>query len=560
VSLASTVTLPSSPTSPLSEEHNSQPQQSSIIHSFQNIKSTMSGGKKYSKITDAILIMICKDMFPLNVVENLGFKHLLKTTAPLYKVPSRKTITTLLDNKYEIITTDFKEKLSDVPFFTITTDAWTEVNQTQSFLGITLHFLGNTAMMSGMIGVVPLEERHTALYLSQTLTDTLCDWNIPLEKIIAIVTDNGANIVKASIDTFGKSRHVRCFAHTLNLVPEKSFQNSPEISVILEKVRKIIRWFKNSVIGSDELRKMQMNDGVPEGTTLKLKQDVQTRWNSVFYMIDRFIQLSRYVSQILLDNPSGPDMIVATELNTLKELQLILKPLEIATRELSGEKYVTISKVIPIIHGIHHQIGKVTTQHEAAKHFQKLITTEMKKRFELIENVTQFAIATLLDPRFKKIHFKDFNAVAKAVRLIKNEMAGITVEAQIVEDLSEESAPVEDTDDLWDHHKLLLQQIQPEIQNEDLQSTISNEVSQYLSSSLCFLKQNPFEEWEKLKINFPRLYPIARKYLQISATSVPAERLFSKAGNIMTAKRNRLLGKRLNKLLFLGSLDINEWY
>jgi transketolase len=64
---------------------------------------------------------------------------------------------------------------------------------------------------------------------------------MPLEKIIAIVTDNRANIVKASIDTFGKSRHARCFAYTLNVVPEKSFQNSPEISAILEKIRNIIR-------------------------------------------------------------------------------------------------------------------------------------------------------------------------------------------------------------------------------------------------------------------------------------------------------------------------------
>jgi hypothetical protein len=57
-------------------------------------------------------------------------------------------------------------------------------------------------------------------------------------------------------------------------------------------------------------------------------------------------------------------------------------------------------------------------------------------------------------------------------------MAGITVEAQIVEDLSEESAAVEDTEDLWDHHKLLLQQIQPEIQNEDLQNTNSKLIFQ----------------------------------------------------------------------------------
>jgi len=42
------------------------------------------------------------------------------------------------------------------------------------------------------------------------------------------------------------------------------------------------------------------------------------------------------------------------------------------------------------------------------------------------------------------------------------------------------------------------------------------------------------------------------------ATSVPSERIFSKAGQVMTDIRNRLTGDNLNKLLFLGSLPEND--
>lgn len=42
-------------------------------------------------------------------------------------------------------------------------------------------------------------------------------------------------------------------------------------------------------------------------------------------------------------------------------------------------------------------------------------------------------------------------------------------------------------------------------------------------------------------------------------TSVPSERLFSKAGQVMTDSRNRLTGEHLNKLLFLGSLSESDW-
>ena len=44
---------------------------------------------------------------------------------------------------------------------------------------------------------------------------------------------------------------------------------------------------------------------------------------------------------------------------------------------------------------------------------------------------------------------------------------------------------------------------------------------------------------------------MAKKYLGIVATSVPSERLFSMAGNVVTAKRCALEPENVEKLVFL---------
>ncbi|KAF0760700.1 zinc finger BED domain-containing protein 4-like [Aphis craccivora] len=43
------------------------------------------------------------------------------------------------------------------------------------------------------------------------------------------------------------------------------------------------------------------------------------------------------------------------------------------------------------------------------------------------------------------------------------------------------------------------------------------------------------------------------------ATSVASERLFSKAGNIITDHRSRLNQRRLEKLVFLSSIESKFW-
>jgi hypothetical protein len=84
----------------------------------------------------------------------------------------------------------------------------------------------------------------------------------------------------------GKKRHLHCFAHQLNLVAERAIQSNVEIQCLIKKVKNIVTWFKQSNNVSDQLRKAQ-NKGDPK----KLIQEVSTRWNSTYYMIQRLQSL-----------------------------------------------------------------------------------------------------------------------------------------------------------------------------------------------------------------------------------------------------------------------------
>ena len=58
--------------------------------------------------------------------------------------------------------------------------------------------------------------------------------------------------------------------------------------------------------------------------------------------------------------------------------------------------------------------------------------------------------------------------------------------------------------------------------------------------------------WKTHWASFPLLSKMARKYFSTPGTSVPTERLFSKAGEIISAKRNRLTSEHVNMFLFLN--------
>lgn len=80
--------------------------------------------------------------------------------------------------------------------------------------------------------------------------------------------------------------------------------------------------------------------------------DVATRWNSTFYMIERFIKLKEALKITIVSLTStNITILTETEWCVAEEMCTLLRPLEKATREMSAEHYLTASKIIPVSYG-----------------------------------------------------------------------------------------------------------------------------------------------------------------------------------------------------------------
>ncbi|XP_072375154.1 E3 SUMO-protein ligase ZBED1-like [Diabrotica undecimpunctata] len=537
-----------------SSDNSYQTKQLTIDTSIKRIVSYGEGGSKHSQITNTICYMIAKDCQPFTIVENKGFKKLMKLTSPLYKMPTANTFKKQIEQKYNFVSAAVKRKLELLKAYCLTSDIWTETMQTLSYLGFTIHYVDmeDHELKSMMLGVYELNERHTAEYIAEKLENLCTEWNLKKDYITTIVTDGGPNMVKASEIFVTKKKHLVCFAHTLNLVVERSIQNTQDLKELINKVKQIVTWFKHSVRASDELRTL---------TSYKLIQEVSTRWNSTYYMLERFLNLRGSISNIINKNISAPLMLTALECDYIGEILNLLRPLEAITKEISGDKYPTCSMIIPLINVLNMQMAKIKPQYSISENLKKNILAECQKRFSNAAHNTTMAVSTLLDPRFKKLHFQDAQALAKAIIALKEEYKSISNIVNL--DESDESSDSDHTSEfnLWqDHHKLLKENwIKSKQKTNDADGKLP-EISLYFQTPPTGrIGDNPLHIWKELASSHPNMAQLITKYFCNVGTSVPSERLFSKTGIIINQQRNRLKPKTLNQLLFLQCVEDKYW-
>ena len=127
-------------------------------------------------------------------------------------------------------------------------------------------------------------------------------------------------------------------------------------------------------------------------------------------MFQRILEQHDAITTTLCLQGKSEMCFTPNDLTLLKNALDILRPFELATTEMSGEEYVCISKIIPMA----RSLQLVTVGNKETLPFKNELVAQMQHCFLNLETNSVLAKCTLLDPRLKKLAFRN-NAATRGV-------------------------------------------------------------------------------------------------------------------------------------------------
>ncbi|XP_055830950.1 zinc finger BED domain-containing protein RICESLEEPER 1-like [Solanum dulcamara] len=295
----------------------------------------------------ALVEMLILDELPFRFVEKEGFKNFKKKTQPLFRVPSRRTVTR---DCYQV----FGE-------------------ERQTFI----KYLKETSPR--------VVTSHKGDEMARCISKCLLDWK--LEKIITITVDNASSndvMVKelhkqmvnwGSNMKCGNHLHVRCMAHILNLIVQDGMK---EVGPSIKRVR-------------------QMNS-----TYLML--DTAQHFESAFDYFDlEDGGLSTYLANHVCEDGSVAGVLESDDWQKVRNMVIFLKRFYDLTEKFSGSLYVTSAGHFEDIVELHNHLRECMEDNDPslAKMGEKMKQTFVKYWGAPEKMNKVLLIASILDPRNK---------------------------------------------------------------------------------------------------------------------------------------------------------------
>ncbi|KAL2087596.1 hypothetical protein ACEWY4_016424 [Coilia grayii] len=498
--------------------------------------------------------MVVKDSQPFSVVEDEGFRAFAHKLDPTYVLPTRQALKAMVAEKYAKAKEEAKACVLKATAVSLTADMWTSINM-DAYLAVTCHFLNDSNELKTIVlGVQHFPQAHTAAHLAAAKAAIMEEWGIR-HKVTCLVTDAASNMIAAGREL--NLKHGVCIGHTINLMVKKALDQTRGLQELRNRARKVVNLFRCSTTAKERLVQIQVQLGRP---TLKLIKEVETRWNSTFLMFERMYGEREPLSAAMSSLQTDVTPLTSAEFAVVEECLGVLSPFNEATVELSTEKKVSASKIIPLMKMLDYTIGEQIPQKKTtmAKELAEHLFRQVREKLNQFQIMSIFTLPTLLDPRFKTLGFLSPSKADEAVQRLTSECTYIISShtprppATQPPTAGEDAGPSTSTGNLWRHLDVTVQQSR---QSHNSTADGIVEVQRYIQEAHIPRKENPLTYWNTHKSLYPNLFILAQRFSCIPASSVPCERVFSKAGEVVSKKRNRLSPKAVEQILFLNKYN-----
>ena len=298
----------------------------------------------------ASLVGLCTtDMRPFNIVTGDGFKSVIQSAYSLgYKhgtngstkqnnieqLPCRTTVSRAVSKQAE----GDREKLSSfferavIKNFARTLDFWNNDFSSESFITVSLHFIVGQQLYYVTLATQSFVEAKTADNVSKFLDNLFAEFKISRERHnIVFVTDNASNLVRC----LSNELHLRCACHCfcLNLAVSKALQ-VPEVNEIVGHAKSFVQHFKRT--------------NMQQPLTKTLKQEVATKWNSVYVMLESVHSQFDGIAAILMSR-NELSYLFGIHKTDMEALLKFLSEVKDCSEELSADLLPTLPLVLPWI-------------------------------------------------------------------------------------------------------------------------------------------------------------------------------------------------------------------
>jgi len=521
---------------------------------------------------------------PFNFFDDLETQKYFQFINPNVTVPQRNALRALVMKTYEdvkqSVIQDLRDNTSKISF---TVDGWTSINR-KSYYGVTAHFIDKKWQFKSVIlDFIPSNGKHTGRDIAQMFY-TLLKSHGGLEKVQGITMDNASSnttfmqqfskiMEENMLDFDAENQHFHCFAHILNLAVQDALkhlyadckdENTDDEEMdkdnAMIKLRSIFLKLKRS-----EQLQIQLKSccDVTNTTYFSPIVDVSTRWNSTYKMLKMGLKIRLALNALCLNNLKLNRFIINdNEWYVIKVTCHFLKDFKMVSTLLGGDKYITLPFVIVafnlLLDKIENAMSELDSKEDQNEVDINMLSAYRVGRDKLLKyyQITNwmYCVSLILDPRHKSKTFEKTSWGKELVVESLNKFKTIFRKNYYEKNASHLNKNKEVTsrkDDSDDSDNFLdIKSIFDDVTSAE--EKWENEINDYVNTKRAH-KDEDILQWSKQEDIFPNLSLMAKDFLSITATSVPAERLFSKAGLIIRKHRNRLNNKSARALLCLNS-------